>query len=67
MTSKKADADGESKAARKSARSSKRRRRISGLLALGVGLVALGALYSALLPDSQTARADQNESCHLRN
>ncbi|GAB3876332.1 c-type cytochrome [Kibdelosporangium lantanae] len=66
MTSKKADADGESKAARKSARSSKRRRRISGLLALGVGLVALGALYSALLPDSQTARADQNDPALIR-
>jgi ubiquinol-cytochrome c reductase cytochrome c subunit len=66
MTSKKADADGESKAARKSARSSKRRRRISGLLALGVGLIALGALYSALLPDSQTARADQNDPALIR-
>ena len=66
MTSKKADADGESKAARKSARSSKRRRRISGLLALGVGLIALGAIYSALLPDSQTARADQNDPALIR-
>jgi ubiquinol-cytochrome c reductase cytochrome c subunit len=66
MTSKKADAGGESKAARKSARSSKRRRRISGLLALGVALTALGALYSALLPDSQTASADQNDPTLVR-
>src|SRR4051812_21063726 len=66
MTSKKADAGGESKAARKTAPSSKRRRRIPGLLPFGVALTALGALYSALLPDSQTASADQNDPTLVR-
>ncbi|MET0133013.1 MAG: c-type cytochrome [Kibdelosporangium sp.] len=59
-SSKKADAAGESKAARKQARSSKRRRRISGLLALGVALIGVGALYSALSPAPQTAQAAQD-------
>jgi ubiquinol-cytochrome c reductase cytochrome c subunit len=35
----------------------KLRRRISGLLALGVALVGAGALYSVLTPTPQTARA----------
>ncbi|MBP2331147.1 ubiquinol-cytochrome c reductase cytochrome c subunit [Kibdelosporangium banguiense] len=55
-----ADAAGESKAARKRARSSKRRRRISGLLALGVALIGVGALYSAIAPEPQTANAAQD-------
>jgi ubiquinol-cytochrome c reductase cytochrome c subunit len=59
-SSKKADAAGESRAARKQARSSKRRRRISGLLALGVALIGVGALYSALSPSPQTAQAAQD-------
>jgi quinol---cytochrome-c reductase cytochrome c subunit len=50
----------ESKAARKRTRSSKRRRRISSLLALGVALIAVGAFYSALAPEPQTARATQD-------
>jgi ubiquinol-cytochrome c reductase cytochrome c subunit len=59
-SSKTADSAGESKAVRKQARSSKRRRRISGLLALGVALIAVGALYSALAPEPQTAQAAQD-------
>ncbi|ONI79192.1 cytochrome C [Actinosynnema sp. ALI-1.44] len=60
MTSKKAEAAGESKATRKQARSSKRRRRISGLLALFVALIGVGALYSAIAPEPQTANASQD-------
>jgi ubiquinol-cytochrome c reductase cytochrome c subunit len=60
MTSKKAEAAEESKAARKQARSSKRRRRISGLLALGVALIGVGALYSAIAPEPPTANAAQD-------
>jgi ubiquinol-cytochrome c reductase cytochrome c subunit len=65
-SSKKADAAGESKAARKQARSSKRRRRISGLLALGVALIGVGALYSALSPSPQTANASQQDPALVR-
>lgn len=36
---------------------SKLRRRLSGVLALGVALVAAGGLYTALLPEPQTATA----------
>lgn len=36
---------------------SKLRRRLSGVLALGIALVAAGGLYSALLPEPQTAKA----------
>jgi ubiquinol-cytochrome c reductase cytochrome c subunit len=59
-SSKTADCAEESKAARKQARSSKRRRRISSLLALGVALIAVGALYSALSPSPQTAQAAED-------
>jgi quinol---cytochrome-c reductase cytochrome c subunit len=65
-SSKKAEAVGESKAARKKARSSKRRRRISGLLALGVALIGVGALYSALAPQPQTANASQQDPALVR-
>ncbi|MGH3492753.1 MAG: cytochrome bc1 complex diheme cytochrome c subunit, partial [Sciscionella sp.] len=41
-------------------RRSKMRRRVSSLLAIGVGLVAAGALYSAFAPTPQTAHADQS-------
>src|ERR1043165_5352398 len=60
MTSKKAEAAGESKAARNPARSSKRRRRISDLLAVFVVLRGVGALYSAIAPEPQTANASQD-------
>jgi quinol---cytochrome-c reductase cytochrome c subunit len=62
MTSSKkaADAAGESRAARKQARSSRRRRRVSGLLALGVALIGVGALYSVIAPEPQTAQAAQD-------
>lgn len=39
---------------------SKLRRRISGLLALGVALSAAGALYSAFVPSPQTAAAEDS-------
>jgi ubiquinol-cytochrome c reductase cytochrome c subunit len=43
--------------ARRTRSRSKLRRRISGLLALGVALIGAGALYSALVPTPQTAVA----------
>ncbi len=39
---------------------SKLRRRLSGVLALGIALVAAGGLYTALLPEPQTASAAGN-------
>ncbi|RCW44059.1 menaquinol-cytochrome c reductase cytochrome c1 subunit precursor [Halopolyspora algeriensis] len=39
---------------------SKFRRRLSGVLAFGVALVGAGALYTALLPEPQTASAQGN-------
>jgi len=41
-------------------RSAKLRRRTSGLLALAVALVGVGWLYSALVPEPQTAQAAQD-------
>src|SRR5205807_4837427 len=38
-------------------RRTKLRRRVSGLLALGIALTACGALYTALTPSAQTADA----------
>ncbi|HEX4704201.1 MAG TPA: c-type cytochrome [Pseudonocardiaceae bacterium] len=38
------------------------RRRLSGLLALGVALVGAGALYSALVPTPQTAHASGSDA-----
>ncbi|MFI7674392.1 c-type cytochrome [Actinophytocola sp. NPDC049390] len=38
----------------------KLRRRIAGLLALGIALVGVGALYSVLVPEPQTAQAQQD-------
>jgi ubiquinol-cytochrome c reductase cytochrome c subunit len=43
--------------ARKGSRRTKFRRRVSGLLALGIALTACGALYTALTPSAQTADA----------
>ena len=43
--------------ARTGSRRTKFRRRVSGLLALGIALTACGALYSALSPSAQTADA----------
>ncbi|HEX4226801.1 MAG TPA: cytochrome c [Pseudonocardiaceae bacterium] len=43
--------------ARKGSRRTKFRRRVSGVLALGIALTACGALYTALAPASQTANA----------
>jgi ubiquinol-cytochrome c reductase cytochrome c subunit len=43
----------------------KLRRRLSGLLALGVALVGAGALYSVLLPSPQTASAAGNPAQDL--
>jgi ubiquinol-cytochrome c reductase cytochrome c subunit len=42
---------------RKGSRRTKFRRRVSGLLALGIALTACGALYTALTPDTQSANA----------
>jgi ubiquinol-cytochrome c reductase cytochrome c subunit len=42
---------------RKGSRRTKFRRRVSGLLALGIALTASGALYTALAPSAQTADA----------
>lgn len=39
---------------------SKLRRRLSGVLALGIALVGAGGLYTFLLPQPQTAHADTN-------
>jgi ubiquinol-cytochrome c reductase cytochrome c subunit len=61
-----AEPAGKSKAARDHARSSKRRRRISGLLALGVALIGVGAMYSALAPEPQTANASQTDPALVR-
>ncbi|WP_017976209.1 c-type cytochrome [Actinopolyspora halophila] len=41
---------------------SKFRRRLSGVLALGIALVAAGGLYSVLLPEPQTATAAEDPS-----
>jgi ubiquinol-cytochrome c reductase cytochrome c subunit len=38
----------------------KMRRRIAGLLALGIALIGVGALYSVLVPEPQTAQAQQD-------
>ena len=38
----------------------KLRRRIAGLLALGIALMGVGALYSVLVPEPQTAQAQQD-------
>jgi ubiquinol-cytochrome c reductase cytochrome c subunit len=43
----------------------KLRRRIAGLLALGIALIGVGALYSALVPEPQTAQA-QPDSVAVR-
>jgi ubiquinol-cytochrome c reductase cytochrome c subunit len=45
---------------RRSRSRSKLRRRVSGLLALGMALVGAGALYSVLTPAPQTARAAED-------
>jgi ubiquinol-cytochrome c reductase cytochrome c subunit len=57
-TTKNADSAGEgaTRAPRRRSRS-KFRRRMSGLLALGVALIGAGALYSVLTPTPQTAHA----------
>ena len=44
----------------------KLRRRISGLIALGLALGAAGALYSALAPSPQTARAAADDAALVR-
>jgi len=49
--------DEKSRTARTRARRGKMRRRLSGLLALGVALVAVGGLYTVLTPKPDTARA----------
>jgi len=38
----------------------KLQRRIAGLLALGIALIGVGALYSVLVPEPQTAQAQQD-------
>lgn len=38
----------------------KMRRRIAGLLALGIALIGVGALYGVLVPEPQTAQAQQD-------
>jgi ubiquinol-cytochrome c reductase cytochrome c subunit len=43
----------------------KLRRRLSGLLALGVALIGAGALYSALVPNPQTAHASSGDAAQL--
>ncbi|WP_031467673.1 c-type cytochrome [Sciscionella sediminilitoris] len=43
--------------AKRAAKRSKFRRKVAGLLALAVALIAVGALYSALSPNAQTAHA----------
>lgn len=51
--------------ARRNRSRSKLRRRLSGLLALGVGLIAAGAFYSVLVPTPQTAQASTNTDSAL--
>ncbi|HEX3787089.1 MAG TPA: cytochrome c [Pseudonocardiaceae bacterium] len=41
---------------------SKAKRRLSGVLALGLSLIGAGALYSVLLPSPQTAHADTSNN-----
>ena len=50
---------------RRSRARTKLRRRLSGILALGVALIGAGALYSLLLPAPQTAHADSGDSAQL--
>ena len=50
---------------RRSRARTKLRRRISGVLALGVALIGAGALYSVLVPAPQTAHADNGNTAQL--
>jgi quinol---cytochrome-c reductase cytochrome c subunit len=50
---------------RRSRSRTKLRRRLSGILALGVALIGAGALYSLLVPTSQTAHADAGNIAQL--
>lgn len=43
----------------------KLRRRLSGILALGIALIGAGALYSVLVPTPQTAHAASGDSAQL--
>jgi ubiquinol-cytochrome c reductase cytochrome c subunit len=52
-----ASAVSEVPSARRGSRRTKFRRRVSGVLALGIALTACGALYTALTPSAQTADA----------
>ncbi|SFQ36808.1 ubiquinol-cytochrome c reductase cytochrome c subunit [Amycolatopsis arida] len=52
-------------AGRRAGRRAKFRRRVSGLLALGVALVSLGGLYAVFAPEPQTAQA-QGDPALLR-
>ncbi|HEX4724883.1 MAG TPA: cytochrome c [Pseudonocardiaceae bacterium] len=47
---------------RRSRARTKLRRRLSGILALGVALIGAGALYSVLVPSPQTAHADSGST-----
>jgi len=58
-----ADAAGTSAPAGKRGRSrSKLKRRVSGLLALGVALLGAGALYAVVVPAPQTAQASDTSA-----
>jgi len=50
---------------RRSRSRTKLRRRLSGILALGVALIGAGALYSVLVPTPQTAHAASGDSAQL--
>jgi quinol---cytochrome-c reductase cytochrome c subunit len=50
---------------RRTRSASKLRRRLTGVLALGVALVGAGALYSVLVPTPQTAQASDQSSAQL--
>ncbi len=52
-------------AARRTRSGSKLRRRLTGLLALGVALIGAGALYSVLVPTPQTAYATTGSDSQL--
>lgn len=56
------DADTPALPSRRARSRTKMRRRLSGLLALGISLIGAGALYSVLLPSPQTANAADNTS-----
>lgn len=62
-----ADAAGTTAKAGKRARSrSKLKRRVSGLLALGIALLGAGALYAAAVPTAQTAQASDTSDLVAR-